>query len=223
MCVDWMRPILLLSVNLFSIDKVICNRAIVGSWKHWALWVLILLEVHGHRVTNSNSVWMIIHLENFLLLSCKVLVLTVSLIHHGKPHSPWHKYVLTSLIWWLDSSSGCHEVVLMRLCIWLLKWLEMMRWSILVGIVCNVSAAIGTSLWLSSKLCSWHTLLVMTVELLNVKASSSLIVAQGAVWAWFQGLVLSPRSSLSVEMLPQMAIWTLDVDASCILETNLLI
>lgn len=63
----------------------------------------------------------------------------------------------------------------------------------------------------------------MTVELLNVKASSSLIVAQGAVWAWLQGLVLSPRSSLSVEMLPQVAVWTLDVDASCILETNLLI
>lgn len=153
MCINWVWPILLLRVYFFTVDKVVSDRSIVGSWKHWALRVLILLVVHCHWMTNSNSVRMIIHLENFLLLSSQVLVLTVSLIHDGKPHCAWYKYVLaTCLIWRLNTAISCHKVVLMRSLriLLLLKWLKVVRWSILVRVICNVSATWWSSFWLCS-------------------------------------------------------------------------
>lgn len=54
--------------------------------------------------------WMVVHLEYLLLLSCQVLRLSIS-VHHSKTHGAWHKNVVIIAI---ASVRRLHEVVLVR-------------------------------------------------------------------------------------------------------------
>lgn len=46
----------------------------------------------------------------------------------------------------------------------------------------------------------------MAIELLNVKAAASLVVAETAGWTCLQGLILGPCSALGVQMLSQVVV-----------------
>lgn len=59
----------------------------------------------------------------------------------------------------------------------------------------------------------------MAIELLNIQAPTSLMVAETASWTCFQGLILGSRSTLRVQMLSQVVVRRFqllyDVRATC--------
>ena len=170
MSVNRLWSILLLSAYLFPVDEIVLNWSTDLWGKHWALTSSIRLE--GHWMTNSNSVRMIIHFEDFLLLSRQILIR----VSDRESHSSWQEDV-ASLIWRVDGCIGSHEVVLVRsISISGLKWLKV--WSTLVAIISYVSTSLSSTFGLCSKLSSRHSFLIMTVQLLNIETTTPLIIAK---------------------------------------------
>jgi len=189
-----MRSILLLSVNLFSIYEVVLNWSRIWRRKYCTLTSCVWLK--GHRMTNSNSMRMVIHFENFLLLRSQILIW----MSHCESHSSWNEYI-TALIWWINLSICSHKIILMRsIGVSVLYWLKVVWWSSLFAIVRNISWSLRTTFWLSSNLSSRHTFLIMAIELLNIETSASLVVSKWTIWSWLKCLILSPSSALSVKM-----------------------
>jgi hypothetical protein len=169
------------------------------------LLIIVFMETHGHRRCHvlgsshaahaSNIVLVVVHFEYLLLLGSQILVdwwaptsilVGLSSVHYCKAHGAWHKDIVLPIL----PSTGCfdlgliHEIICMlnmmswlALSTWLLHRLEMLMmcwWSVLVRVVGDISAVLNHVL-IGSK-CSF---LVVTVELLDVQASSSLMRSEG--------------------------------------------
>lgn len=106
----------------------------------------------------------------------------LSSVHYCEAHGTWDKNVILAILptAWCFDLRLIHEIISMlnmmgwlALCAWLvqgLKVLMMCWWSILVGVVGDVSAIL-----LSILIGSERSFLVMTIKLLNIKTSSSLM------------------------------------------------
>ena len=190
-----MRSILLLGVNFLSIHKIVCVAArnhvrwedvatvsCIGStstdWRS-----LVFVETHCHRWRmSSNLMWMIIHLENFLLLGgqihrCTTILSSVLLpIHDSKSHGSWYENVvlvsdvLTTIIWRLNLS--LMNVILLLILIHLLELLKLVLLRIFIAVVGYISTCLLGLLSINL------ALLIVAVKILNIQRSASLMVSQ---------------------------------------------
>lgn len=211
MSIHWVGPVLLRSVDFFSVYEII--RVIL---RHDVLWqdsvvlslvilITVLMETHchwwshvlrsSHTTHACNVVLIVVHFEYLLLLSGQILInlwsstrilSILSSVHHCEAHWTWDKNVVLSIL----ASTRClnlrliHEIISMlnmmrrlALSTWLVQGLEMLMmcwWSVLVSVVSDISTILYNIL-IGSK----GALLVMTIEFLNIKTSSSLMRSKG--------------------------------------------
>ena len=161
-----MRSILLLGVNFLSIHKIVsvaardyvrwkdvatvsCIGSIRNDWRS-----LVFVETHCHRwrMSGTNLMWMIIHLENFLLLGCQIHRLATILssvllpVHDSKSHGSWYKNVvlvsdvLSTIIWRLNL--GLMHVISLLILIHLLEMLKLILLRIFVAVVGYISTCL---------------------------------------------------------------------------------
>lgn len=150
--VYWMASILLLSAYLFSVCELVLN--ICRKYRWWAtIWTFCVCSW-------TNRV--IVHVKYFLLLGRQLLILsssTISWIHHSKSHASWNKNVSSlSVVWWHNCSF--YHVVVVNCSV------DSSMGAILT-IVCHISAVI----------CSNCSFLIVTIQLLNIKASTSIVIS----------------------------------------------
>ena len=176
---------------------------------HW--WSLIALNYHASH--SSNIMLIIVHFKDFLLLSCQVLwhaicgaILILLTIHCSKTHWARDKYVVLSIgsiVAWCFELILMHEVVSMMrwvalyiLILSLIKCLQMLK-LILLRILITVISDITSSLLtiLNTTKC---TLLIMTIQFLNVEATSSLMITKSSISSSFQCLILGSGTALSM-------------------------
>lgn len=164
-----MRSVLLLGVNLFAIHKIVAG----GNRGCSALHSSLRESHYGRDLAYS----MVVHFEEFHLLrgdgwACSVAVRP--LVHHGKPHRAGHENII-SIVVRRGDLGRVDVVVLVRR----LDRLEVGHVLILIRVERHVPPIVA-----SRNL----PFLIMAVELLDVQASSSLVVAQGRSWPCFKGL-----------------------------------
>lgn len=71
-----------------------------------------------------------------------------------------------------------------------------MQLGLLVAVVSDVAALVSTN----------RPFLIVRVEILDVQRASPLVSAELTGGTWLESLVLRPRSTLSVKVLPQVII-----------------
>ena len=185
-----------------------------SHWRCHVLWAT-------HSTHASHVVLVVIHFKYLLLLCSQVLVnlsiavrSILSSVHHSESHRTWDENVVLSIltsIWCLDLRL-IHEVIgMLNMVRWLalstlqsLKLL-MVGWSsVFVGVISHIS-----SIWNNVLIWSKCALLVVTVQLLDVEAASSLMGAKSL--PCLKGLILGPCAALGVQVLSQVVIWRLDL------------
>lgn len=192
-----MRSILLLGVNFLSIHKIVSVAArdyvrredvatvsCIGSTStDWRSLVFVETHCHRWRMPSTNLMWMIIHLENFLLLGCQIHSLATILssvllpVHDGKSHGSWYKNVvlvsdiLTTIIRRLNL--GLMHVISLLILIHLLEMLKLVLLRIFVAVVGYISTGLLLGL-LTINL----ALLIVAVKVLDIEGSASLMVTE---------------------------------------------
>ena len=145
---------------------------------------------------------MIIHIEYFLLLCCKLLIwgcttAISSWIHNSKPHTSWYEDVSSLGIVWRNHSRLYHIVVI----IWCINS-RMDALRMFAAVVCHVSSVVAGSN------CSF---LVMAVQFLYIKASTTVMITKlSSTRSWLKCLVLCSSSTLGMQMLSKVVLWRLD-------------
>lgn len=187
----------------------------------WILGPLIFLEAHGHgrRLTahwwwsnasnNADGMVVVCHFEYFLLLSSQTVLIWIRLIflltvHVSESHGSRHEYVvvLTRVIIRPVNLAPIRRLnsllvnviimVLLKVVVQLVEVLVLLL-RVLVAVVSYISALLT-----STTHCPF---LIVAVEILNVKTTSSLVVSETSHWSCFQALVLCSCSALGVEVL----------------------
>ena len=192
-----MRSILLLGVNFLSIHKIVSVAArdyvrwkdvatvsCIGSTRtDWGSLVLVETHCHRWRMSSTNLMWMIIHLENFLLLGCQIhswatILSSVLLpVHDRKSHGSWYENVvlasavLSTIIWRLNL--GLMNVISLLILIHLLEMLKLVLLGVFVAVVRHISTCL-----LSGLLTIDLALLIVAVKILDVQGSASLMVSE---------------------------------------------
>jgi hypothetical protein len=127
--------------------------------------------------------WMIIHLENFLLLGCQIhswatILSSVLLpVHDSKSHGSWYENVvlasavLSTIIWRLNL--GLMNVISLLILIHLLEMLKLVLLGVFVAVVRHISTCL-----LSGLLTIDLALLIVAVKILDVQGSASLMVSE---------------------------------------------
>jgi hypothetical protein len=195
MSVHRVRSILLLGAYFFAINEIrvsawnhVCRQNVSASW-HRAC--LTFLEAHRHW--RHDPVGVVVHFENFLLLSRQVLRLALT-INHCETHGTGHKYVVIGAIG--------------SLTIWRLHKIVVVGTSTLdrrkVLVLRILATVVGD---IPSVLALYASFLVVAVQVLDVQRPSSLVGAQLSCRSWLQGLVLGTCSALSMQMLSQVTVW----------------
>ena len=163
------------------------------------------MEAHCHRwrMSCADLVWMIIHLEYFLLLGCQIhslAILTSVLlpIHYSKSHGSWNKNVvlvsddILTIIRRLNL--GLMHIISLLILIHLLEMLNMILLGVFVAVVGYISTCL--LLTLSVNL----AFLIVAIEILNVERTASLMIAETRTGTRLQSLILSAGSALSMEV-----------------------
>lgn len=172
-----MRSVLLLGTDLLPGCQVVVVVGLVG---------------HGKRSSlhSDCSMHIIVHIKYFLLLSCKglILCLSVSLIYHCKSHGSWDKNVVW--FWWINLTL---DIIISRILPTFKLW-EMSRWFVTV-IVSHISSILIHVVFL-----------IVTVKFLDIETSSSLIISKSCCWTWFKWNITS-SSTLSMKMFSKIYSW----------------
>lgn len=164
------------------------------------------MEAHCHRwrMSCADLMWMIVHLEYFLLLGCQIhslAILTSVLlpVHDSKSHGSWYENVILvsddilTIIGRLNL--GLMHVISLLILIHLLEVLKL----ILLGVFVAVVGYISTCLLLTLSIDL--AFLIVTVKILDIERTASLVIAETRAGTRLQSLILGTSSALSVEVL----------------------
>jgi len=119
----------------------------------------------------SETVWMVVHLENLLLLGCKSLVSRLALatlvllpVHHGKTHRTRHKNIIVLAAAAPVRAFGVVLWIMTRVLLHRLELLVLSLLGVLVAVVGDIPS-VGSGAWAISS----RAFLVVAVEVLDVE------------------------------------------------------